>query len=242
MVGFNLRYHRHVRNARRAIAQELIGQVELVRSVWSSRSTQYTGIPEWRRRGDLGGGVLSDLAVHHVDLWRFVVASEIDEVFAWQRSEAGAEGRTATITGRLRSGALAVSAFSQCAAEAHEMEVYGQHGRLSVSPYRFDGYALSVGTSFSGDLGRRAGDLVRAVRALPGALASAERRGSFLASYRATWRHFADRAREGIPTESTFDDGRRALEIVVAATESIRTGRPVNVGGLERRDGNGSRR
>jgi predicted dehydrogenase len=36
MVGFNLRYHRHVRFARSAIAQGLVGPVELVRTLWST--------------------------------------------------------------------------------------------------------------------------------------------------------------------------------------------------------------
>ena len=42
---------------------------------------------EWKTRRELGGGALFDLAIHHFDLWRFVLGAEVAEVFALTRSE-----------------------------------------------------------------------------------------------------------------------------------------------------------
>jgi predicted dehydrogenase len=228
MVGFNLRYHRHVRAARRAIAQGLVGPVELVRTLWSTQFRQPAGQLEWRHRRELGGGVLNELAVHHVDLWRFLLDSEVDEISASTRAEVG-DDQTATLTARLRNGALALSGFSRCAAEAHELAIYGHRGSVTASFYRADGFALAPASTFPGDLTSRVRGLLRNVRAAPDTIASALRGGAFLESYRTEWQHFAEAALTGMPAEITFDDGRRALEIVLAAVESIRTRRPVDV-------------
>lgn len=229
MVGFNLRFHRHVHAARQAIAQGLIGPIELVRSLWTSRVEQHAGLLEWRRHRELGGGVLHELAVHHVDLWRFLLGSEIDEVFAFAARAEKVDDQTATLSARLRNGALAVAGFSQRAAEAHEIEVYGQQGGLLVSPYRFDGFELTPASAFAGDLSRRARALFRMIQAMPGMIVASTRGGSFLDAYRAEWQHFAESALQAAPAECTFDDGRRALELILAAIDSIRIGRPVDV-------------
>ena len=43
-------------------------------------------MPEWKRERASGGGVLLDLASHHVDLLRFLLADEVAEVGATVRS------------------------------------------------------------------------------------------------------------------------------------------------------------
>ena len=67
-------------------------------------------------------------------------------------------------------------------------------------------------------------------------ISSARQGGSFLQSYRDEWQHFAGCVLHGIPPGSTFDDGRRALELVLAAIDSARSGHPVDVGRLRRTD------
>ena len=175
------------------------------------------------------------MAVHHLDLWRFLLGSEVDEIFASSRTETS-DDQTATLTGRLRNGALALSGFSQRAAEAHEIEIYGRQGRLLASPYRFDGFELGPAATFPGDLTSRARGLLRTVRALPGMISSVRQGGSFLQSYRDEWQHFTGCVLRGIPPDSTFDDGRRALELVLAAIDSARSGHPVDVSRLRRPD------
>ncbi len=87
-VGFNLRWHRLVRHAREIIRGGILGPLKSVRTVLTSgRRYQETG-SDWRKRRELGGGVLFEVAIHHFDLWRFLLQSEVEEVFATSRSEA----------------------------------------------------------------------------------------------------------------------------------------------------------
>jgi predicted dehydrogenase len=226
MVGFNLRYHRHVLAARQAIASGRIGQVELLRTTWSSQVAAPADSPDWRRRRELGGGVLNDLAVHHVDLWRFLLGSEVDQVFALACTGED-DDQAATLTARLNDGALAVAGFSHRAAGVHEIEVCGRQGRILVSPYRFDGFDLTRASTVPAGLTRRTRAPLGMVRALPGAIAAWRHGGTFLEAYRTEWQHFAEQAARGAPAACTFDDGRRALELVLGAFESIQSGRPV---------------
>lgn len=51
-----------------------------------------------------------------------------------------------------------------------------------------------------------------------------------VASYKAEWRHFADCVRRDQPVGCTVEDGRRALEVVLAAVASAASGHPVRIG------------
>jgi predicted dehydrogenase len=62
MVGFNLRHHPLVREARRLIESGALGNVEFVRTVFSSRVRYDKGLPGWRLRRETGGGALADIA------------------------------------------------------------------------------------------------------------------------------------------------------------------------------------
>ena len=51
----------------------------------------------------------------------------------------------------------------------------------------------------------------------------------YYASFVKEWEHFVECVREGKPPECSLVDGRRALEIVLAATKSASVGRPVKI-------------
>jgi hypothetical protein len=53
--------------------------------------------------------------------------------------------------------------------------------------------------------------------------------GDFIASYRAEWRHFIDCIQRDAQPERTLEDGRRALQVVLAVIESASLGEPVRV-------------
>jgi predicted dehydrogenase len=229
MVGFNLRFHRHMRAARHAIEGGLVGDAELTRTTWSSGLWQAAGLSEWRRHRRLGGGVVNELAVHYLDLWRFLFRSEVCEVFAATHSDDGDDTR-ATITVRLENGVLALGGFAHRGAAQHEIEIVGRAGRLLVSPYRFDGFRVVPASTSPDGLRARLGVLGQTLSSLPGVLPLALRGGQFLDCYRAEWRHFVDGVRRGTPVDSTLEDGRRAVELVLAAQHSARIGRPVAIG------------
>jgi myo-inositol 2-dehydrogenase/D-chiro-inositol 1-dehydrogenase len=227
MVGFNLRHHVHVRAARTLIRQGRLGAVELVRTVLSSRYRSMAGLPPWRQHREQGGGVFSELAVHHFDLLRFLLESEIEEVIAVSRPTE-AEDRAAAIAARMTSGALASSVFSQHAAEANQVEVLGQQGRLVISFYRFDGLEVAPAAELPGGVRSRLRTVSRAIGGLPRAVALGLQGGSFGSSYRAEWRHFIDCIRRDRPVDGTLEDGHRALQAVLAAMRSAALQRPIH--------------
>jgi myo-inositol 2-dehydrogenase / D-chiro-inositol 1-dehydrogenase len=228
MVGFNLRWHRLVRQAREMIQQGHLARVDLMRTVLTSYQD---AVPQWRQYRERGGGVLFELAVHHFDLWRFLLRSEVEEVSAstlcglW-------EDEAATVTARMANGVLVTSVFAERTSESHELEIYGQAGRLKVSCYDFDGLECFSTTGFSGDIRNRLRRIASTVKELPRAIRSMGRGGDFIASYRAEWSHFSDAIRRNIPIECTIEDGVQALRVVLAAARSASTNQPVNLSGI----------
>jgi hypothetical protein len=82
--------------------------------------------------------------------------------------------------------------------------------------YTFD-FALILASEFAGDLTSRAHDFDR------------DPRRSFREASRTEWQHLAECALRGLPSECTFHDGRGALEIVLAAVDSVRSGHPLDI-------------
>jgi myo-inositol 2-dehydrogenase/D-chiro-inositol 1-dehydrogenase len=232
MVGFNLRWHRLMRQAREIIQRGTLGSLKLIHSVISSRFRENE--PEWVRRRELGGGVLVELAVHSFDLWRFLLQSEIEEVFAMSRSGRW-DDETATVTARLANGVLATAVLSKGTGENNETEIYGQNGHLYISSYRFDGLEFLPSSSFLGSVRTRLHKMAHTVKELPQAASAIRQGGDFVASYPAEWRHFIDAIQQDKPVESTLEDGRRALQVVLAAVESASLGQPVKVAQASRK-------
>lgn len=236
MVGFNMRWHALVREARACVARGELGRVKLVRTALTSGVRKGSDFPAWRARREEGGGAGFELGVHHFDLARFLLGSEADEVFAdWTDDE------TATVALRMSDGAQVLSAFCEGTVESHEIEIFGERGRLRVSCYRSDGLERFGAGDYAGSVGVRLRGLARTARSLPRMLARARRGGEYVSTYAAEWRHFVAAINEDARVESTLEDGRRALEIALAADESSRLRRAVKLGGeAERRPMSGA--
>jgi myo-inositol 2-dehydrogenase / D-chiro-inositol 1-dehydrogenase len=224
-VGFNMRWHRLVCQAREMIQHGALGPLQLIRSVFTAH---HESIPEWRKRRELGGGVLFEIAVHHFDLWRFLLQSEVEEVFAASHSGEW-EDEAATVTARMTNGVLATSVFSELTSGSEEVELYGRTGRLRVSCYDFDGLGYFPRAAYSGDLRTRLRQIAHTLRELPRGIRRMGDGGDFIASYRAEWRHFIDCIQRDTKPQCTMEDGRRALQVVLAAIESASSGRPVRI-------------
>ncbi|MDT5157176.1 MAG: hypothetical protein QOH51_1533 [Acidobacteriota bacterium] len=228
LVGFNLRWHRLVRVAREAIRLGELGDIKLVRTVFTSGVRLGVDFADWRRRQETGGGALFELGVHHFDLIRFLLSGEAEEVSAVSATD----DETATVLIRMSCGAQVVSAFSEGTGENHAVEVYGARGWLRLSCYRADGLERFGTAQYGGAPGARLHELARGLVALPRMLRQARRGGDYVASFTEEWRHFVGAITRDSPTECTLDDGRRALEIALAAWESSDTKRAVNIDGL----------
>lgn len=227
MVGFNLRWHRLVRKARKIIGSGELGEIKLVRTVFMSAISRGAEVPVWRTQRHSGGGALFEKGVHHFDLLWFLLGSGPAEIY----TSTSTGDDTSTVVGHLESGAQVALTFSESTAENHELEIYGERGWLRVSCYRTDGFEqLRVG-QYPGAISTRLRKLSRTLGELPRMIRQSRNGGDYVASYASEWEHFASAILSGTPIESTLSDGRRALAFALAAWEATEVGRAVKMNG-----------
>jgi predicted dehydrogenase len=229
-VGLNFRQHALVGEARRAIAQGELGDVELLRSRFTAATRHRFDLPAWRNRRESGGGVLTEIATHHFDLWRFLLGAEVQEIFAKSRSD-GTEDLSAAVTGRMSNGALVSAVFSERTYGSNELEIFGLAASLRVDLYCFDGFERVSTLEHAGDSALRLRRLRRTLSTLPRGLLMKRSGGEFLMMYQRQWRRFAGAILRGEPIAATLEDGRAAVAVAMAAVESAAIGRPVEVAG-----------
>jgi myo-inositol 2-dehydrogenase/D-chiro-inositol 1-dehydrogenase len=220
LVGFNLRHHRLVRRARALVERGALGEVVAVQSSFSSDFDYRDDAGEWRFDRALGGGAVFEMASHHVDLWRTLLADEVAEVFAYSSSERGEDDATAVVAARSGRGAAISFVVTQRSGHHNECVVLGKRGTLRLSPYRHDGLELVPAGSFPATPARR----LR--RAFESAAALRSGRAPFDASYAAEWRAFAAAVRGG-PAVASAADGARNVEVLDAILRSAESGAPV---------------
>lgn len=218
MLAVNMRWLESVRRARELIRAGGLGEVRTIQTTLTSDRSSKRRTSSWRSERLRGGGALVEKAVHHLDLWRFLLESEVDEVLA---VATGAD-EDVCLTARLEGGALATTLASDRLPHRNEVVVAGSAGRMRVLPDQYDGVWL--------DPDPHAGRGSRSVRLAADLLARVRRRGAagaYLDSFAAQWRHLAQAARLGTPVEPGLDSGRRLLQTVLAAAESTTTGAAV---------------
>lgn len=222
-VGFNRRLHPLFQQAREQISRGTIGRVRAAQATICEPTDPAT-MSAWRRQRATGGGVLLDLASHHVDQLRWMLGQEVVSVSAVLTSEI-TEQDGARLELETDGGVVAQSVFSFRSALADVIELVGERGTL-----RLDRHAASLTVR----LGRRRGYGTRAHRVLPNAAIAAWRierlwRPPADPSYRNALRDFAAQVRGAAPRTATLADGLRSLEVVLAAEEAARTGRSVTM-------------
>jgi predicted dehydrogenase len=228
-VGFNLRHHRLVRTASALVRAGAIGALEAVRTAFSDPILDTPDLPAWRARREAGGGALFEKAIHHVDLWRFLLDDDVDEVAAFGRSGRG-DDQTVAIVARTRRGLLAEAFVSDATATGNEVALYGTGGALFLDLYRSDGIRLVGAGDLPGAVRTRIRQLLSATGQKAANIREIARGGAFAASYEEQWRAFAEAIRRGRRPAPGLEDGLRALEVVVAAARSMEVGAAVGVG------------
>jgi predicted dehydrogenase len=225
IVGLPRRWHRHVGRARAVIRQGTLGKIEMIRSV-------LTGVnPERRTAHEEGDrhavkGILYQFGMHHFDVWHALAGSDVSEIFA----VAGAGETTVAVTARLSDGLLASSTFSESHSMNDDIEVYGHAGGLRISCYRFDGFEYVAPAAHPGDLMTRVRHMRETLKELPQGLLRIRQGGDFVDSYRAGWQQCMEAIRQHTRPACTLEEGRRALQVFLAAKESMALGRPVTIG------------
>ncbi|MBA3893184.1 MAG: Gfo/Idh/MocA family oxidoreductase [Gemmatimonadales bacterium] len=228
MVGFNLRWHRNLRAARQIVASGALGRIQSLSTVFSDPVLSRTGLPAWRSSRAAGGGVLLDKLVHHFDLWRFLLADEVKEVFTLSHSGRG-DDDTVSVTARMAGGTLVTTLGMDDAFMKHEVTIYGERGGVHVDCYRFDGLRRYGVSDMPGAPRTRLRHFAAMLRESRASLAAIRRGGDFDASYDGEWRHFVESIRSGRPPECGLADGRAAMQISLAADRSRSLGEPVSI-------------
>ena len=228
MVGFNLRSHRVVRAARDLVLSGAIGSVGSVTGAFDDARFSMPDLPAWRMRRESGGGALIDKAIHHLDLWRFLLGDEIDEVFAFSRAGRG-DDETVAVTARMRGGALATLQASDDTVTRNELVLNGDRGSVLIDCYRSDGIELVGMKDLPGAPRTRLRRTLSNLRQVGSNFGEIRRGGAFDASYDAQWLAFARCVRGEQPSVCTLEDGRRALQAALAAAHSASVGQPVKV-------------
>lgn len=227
LMGFHMRWHRLIREARMMVASGGVGSIETVRTLWFSPRLD-EGLPSWRNRRASGGGALVEIGVHCFDLWRHLASAEVEQIFAATRGGTR-DDEVAAVTARMSNGTLGSGVFSERTSHEIEAEICGAGGRLRVGCQRFDGLEFFPVGSAPGRLSLRLRGISRFLGGLPAGLRGMRNGGDYLDSYRGAWRHFCRVIRNDGEVDCAIEDGRRALAIALAAVESASTGLPARV-------------
>lgn len=228
VVGFNLRWHRLVRRARRFLGTGALGPIKAVRSVYTHNRLGDTA-PDWHRKLASGGGVCFNEGVHHFDLWRYFGCGDVEQIFSVSVPSAFYEDETNVVAARLAGGVLATGVFSFRTGPTSELEIFGELGRLYISLYRVDGMEFFPNSRYPGELKGRLRTALASLVSLSRAVPILRQGGDFQATFIGLWRHFRDCILDGIPSQCTLQDGRKALGVALAVVRSASSGMAIQL-------------
>ena len=231
MVGFNHRWHRLIQRAEKFIQSGALGEIKTIRSVYTHWHPGAQS-QDWHRKRKFGGGVVFNDAVHHFDLWRFLLKTEVVEVFSKGRNSEHFEDETNVITARLANGVLASGIFMFETNSNNELEIYGDLGKLYISCYHFDGLKFYPNSSYPGDISERLRKMAETIREIPQGIESLRWGGDSNMAFRSQWKHFIDCLLDDKPPSCTFSDGKCAVKIALGTIESVLSGKPIKISSL----------
>ena len=212
MVGFNRRFDRHFQALKQAVEHGRVGAVELV-----SITSRDPGPPpaEYIK---VSGGLYRDMMIHDFDLARWLLGEEPCEVLAAGSclvdDGIGALGDvdTALVILKTPSGRLCQISCSRRATYGYDqrVEVLGSKGMVRADNVRLSSVEIADEGGFHGEkpphffIDR------------------------YAEAYLAELDHFAACLEQGQAPSPSGEDGRRALALADAATESRASGRAVS--------------
>lgn len=208
MVAFNRRFDPNFAHLQRQIADQVIGNVELVTIL--SRDPSPPPISYIKT----SGGIFRDMMIHDLDMARFLLGEEPVELTATGSClvdpEIGQAGDfdTAVVTLKTASGKICQISNSRRATYGYDqrIEVHGSKGMLRADNMLENTVELSNA------------DGMRKAVAQPFFL---ER---YAAAYRAEMAHFVAALETGTPVAPTGEDGLRAQTLADAADAAARDG------------------
>ena len=214
MVGFNRRRHPMFEQARRLIVNGELGSIRAVQSAFCEPMASDV-MSVWRRNRDTGGGVLLDLASHHIDLVRWFLGDEVAAVDCSIASEA-TEHDVASLSLSMVKGASVQGFFSYRTGRSDYIEFVGEGGTLRIDRHE---------QNFTIRVSRRLGYGTRRRFVAPDfavAAWQAQRifRPSREPSYKRALAAFVNSTRGGAGRVASLSDGARSLDVILAAEAS----------------------
>lgn len=216
-IGFMRRFDAGFRRAKALIDEGRIGEVVSVVS-----RTHGPSVPQaWMYDLRASNGPLAEVNSHDIDTVRWLSGAEVDSVHATAGNFRAPQARdefpdfydTVLLTARLDTGAIGCIDGAQGVKYGYDahVEVLGTEGRLDIGDLQANRVVLhrADGTSER--------DIVPSWRNL------------FADAYRDEDRSFVRAILDDQPTEVTGVDGLRAVEVVNAGNDSIRTGQVVTL-------------
>lgn len=225
MIGFAFRADSAYQQLRQHIAEQSVGPLIGVRA---SFSTQKRSLPAWKQARASGGGVLLDLASHHIDALRFLLNDEVQSVSAALDSH-HSEDDNASLTLHMASGLRAQLLCSMTSLEEHRVEVYGERGKLVLDRFHAPGVDV-LPSGLSGAQGRRIRRAFnfKRLRFQPNYNQPfVDALHTFAEAVHTRTRSTAPAA--ALPAAPDLLDGYRSLAVVEAAERSARTGQRTDV-------------
>jgi len=213
-IGYNYRFHPACQRLRQLLISGSIGDVRAICSDFCEPS-EVLEMADWKRNRRQGGGVLLDLATHHIDLYRWLLRQELAQISTDTRS-LHSEQDSACVRATTGHGVELCGYFAFTSSRSHQLTVHGSHGVLHLDMHagvisevrnRSRGYGVCRRTLSGGlaDLGWRSRKLIRP---------------SYNPSHRLALTAFVDGianpARRNLDL-ATVEDGAAALEAVLEA-------------------------
>lgn len=201
-IGFNFRRSPALRRLRDRLEAEGVGEVLCVRG-WQCEAAAAETMPEWKRARRSGGGAMLEIASHQVDFARWLLGREVADVEEARLDSIHSEHDDARFVLTMEGGARVEIVVSYVQGRKHRWEVEGSRGVL-----RAERWPARVSRPRRGSQ-RGPTRVATSLRALP----IPRREPSFGLALRDFAAACHGEARE-LPT---IADGRRSLEVVLAA-------------------------
>jgi predicted dehydrogenase len=219
MIGHNMRFHAVHQKVKEMIADGLIGTVglaraEIITSFKKNQGDKFATDQFRLNRTIGGGGVLFDMGIHAIDVLRFILDDDVEEVNAFSQNlfiECNGEDTVSAVL-KFKKGAYGAIATSGALPYARNgVEVYGDKGAIMT-----DGSVWIAARS--GEIKVFADD--------KWVTHTAEINNCYLAEVE----HFLQCLSENRPPAVAGEEAKENLRVVLAAYRSMDAGQSVQIG------------
>jgi len=213
MVGFNRRFDPNFKKVHDMVKNNKIGQPQILKI--TSRDPEPPNIEYVK----VSGGLFLDMAIHDFDMARYIVGSEIIEIFAEGEvlvdKRIGAEGDidTAITILKFENGAIGTIDNSRKAVYGYDqrVEIFGSAGMINVSNNKYENY------TYLDDGGEHS--------SLPLNFFM----DRYTESYYQEVKLFIEAILRNAELPVSGDDGLKAVQIALAAKQSLLEHKPIQI-------------